>query len=133
MSFSRLLIKFEFHYVPSLWIFVRQWSYLRNDIGILDSLLLEWNGSKVISLKNFSNILLKFSIVFEDFCTFLNLAIITGQRNLILADGLHDKTPLTKNVSEHFFTAKLGKFSFEFCFCSFLCDLVTNKARKLEV
>ena len=71
---------------------------------------MEW-CSEDINIKNFSKILLKFSIVFrifEYFCPFLSLTIITDKRSCLRpADGLHDKNRDTKNVFEHFLHWKL--------------------------
>ena len=40
---------------------------------------------------------------FLNICHFLILTIITSPRNFLsLADGLHDRTPETKNSFEHF-------------------------------
>ena len=73
---------------------------------MLDSLLKQWNGFEVFKVLNFSKILLKFAIVFkifECFCPFLSLTIITGQRSFLsLADGLLDMTQKRKNSFEHF-------------------------------
>ena len=80
---------------------------------------MEW-CSEDNNITNFSKILLKFAVVFkifEYFCPFLSLAIITGQRSP--ADGLHERDRETKNFSEQFFTTKCGNFSFEFCTFSF--------------
>ena len=73
----------------------------------------EW-CSKDIIITSFCKILLKFAIVvkiFEYFCPFLSLTVITGQQSFSsLADGLHEKNPETKNVFEHVLTAKCGNF-----------------------
>ena len=48
---------------------------------ILDSLVRPWNGSEDINITSVREILLKFVIVlkvFEYFCLFLSLTIITG-------------------------------------------------------
>ena len=62
---------------------------------------MEW-CSEDINITNFSKILLKFANVlkiFEYFCPFLSLTIITGQRSFLsLADGALDKNPEPKNV-----------------------------------
>ena len=72
--------------------------------------------------------------IFEYFCCFLKLTIITGKRNFLsLTDGLPDITPETKIVDgfERFFTTKSEIF-FKFCNI-FLIDLFTNMVRKLKV
>ena len=67
----------------------------KRDIGMLESLLRQWNGFEDFNI-NFSKIL-NFPIVFkvfEYFCPFLSLTIITGHCNFLsLADGLLDETP----------------------------------------
>ena len=88
------------------------------------------------SVTNICKILLKFAVVFkifEYFCPFLSLTIKTGKRSfLCLADGLHDKNPGSKNGFKHFLHC--GNFLLNFGLSVFfLYDLVTNKARKLEV
>ena len=74
---------------------------------MLDSLLKQWNGFEDFNILIFSKILLKFAIVFkifEYFCPFLSLTIITGQRSFSgLAYGLLDITPETKNCLEQFY------------------------------
>ena len=104
----------------------------------MDSLLRRRNGSEDIIITKFGQILLKFAIVFkifEYFCRFLSLTIITGQQNFwSLADGLHDNTPETKMVLTIFLTiGKFGNFFFDFSTFSFLYYLNTNKARKLKL
>ena len=71
---------------------------------------------------------------FECFCPFLSLTIFAGQGNFLSpADGLHDRTQETKSCFKHFFfTAKCENFFLNFEIC-FLCELITNNARKLEV
>ena len=98
---------------------------------------MEWCSEDII-ITSFCKILLKFAIVlkiFENFCLFLSLTIITGQRSFSsLADGLREKIQRQKIFLKMFFTVKCGNFSLEFCTLSFfLYDLVTNKFRKLEV
>ena len=60
---------------------------------------MEWCSVDII-ITSFCKILLKFAIVlkiFEYFCPFLSLTIITGQRSFSsLADGLHEKNAETK-------------------------------------
>ena len=72
----------------------------------MNSLLRQWNGVEDFNVLNFSKILLRFLIVFkifECFCLFLSLTIITGQRSFSsLADGLLDITQERKNIFEHF-------------------------------
>ena len=94
--------------------------------------------SEDFNITNFGKILLNIAIVFkifEYFCPFLSLTIITGQRSFLsLSDGLHDNYPASKTVFEPFLLRNVETFSFEFCtFSFFLYDLVTNKSRKLEV
>ena len=74
---------------------------------------------------NFSNILLKFATVFkifECFCPFLSLTIISGQRSFSsLADGLLDITQETKNSFWTFSLRNLEAFLLNFAvFCKFL-------------
>ena len=68
-----------------------QWNNLKIEIEILDSLLRQWGGFEDFNILIFSKILLKFAIVFkifEYFCPFLSLTIITGQQSFSsLADG----------------------------------------------
>ena len=57
---------------------IKAWN---SDTG-LNGLLRQWNGFEDFNVLNFSNILLKVAIVFkifECFCPFLCLTIITGQ------------------------------------------------------
>ena len=141
--FSQILIWKIFknyYHVPSVWIVVRQWNCLWREIGILDILLRQWNGVlKILMSGSLAKFLLKFAIVlksFENFCRFLSLTIITGQRSFLsLADGLHQKYPETKIVFEHFIYCKFWKiFSWILHFqFFFLYDLFTNKSRKLKV
>ena len=73
---------------------------------------MEW-CSKAIIITSFSKIL-KFAIVlkFFEYCPFLSLTIITGQRSFSnLADGLLDKNPETKNVFEHFLYCEMSALS----------------------
>ena len=52
---------------------MNQWNYLELEIGILVSLLKQWNGFEDFNILNFSKILLKFAIVFkifDNFCLF---------------------------------------------------------------
>ena len=42
-----------------------QWNYLRLEIGILYSLLRQWNGSEDNNMTSFSNIVIKFAVVFN--------------------------------------------------------------------
>ena len=112
-----------------------QRNFLKLEIGILDGLLRQWNGflKNIISriVARFCESLLFFKI-FEYFCPFLSLTIVTGQQGfLCLAERLDEKIPESKNLNI-FFTAICENFSSEFCAFSFLCDLVTNKARKLN-
>ena len=44
-------------------------NYFRLEVGMLDSLLRQWNGSEDANIMNFSKILLKFAIVLK----FLNI------------------------------------------------------------
>ena len=73
-----------------------QWNYLKLEIGILDSLWRQWNGFEDFNILNFSKISFKFAIVskiFDNFCPFLSLTIITGQRSFSSPlDGLQDIT-----------------------------------------
>ena len=66
---------------------------------------MEW-CSEDNNVTNLSKILLKFAVnlkIFDYFCPFLSLTIITGQRSFLsLADGLHDKNADSKNIFEHF-------------------------------
>ena len=55
--------------------------FLSLEIEILDSLWIQCNGSEVIAISNFSNVMLRFAIVFE-FCYFPSLTIFTGQQNI---------------------------------------------------
>ena len=75
-------------------------------IEILDSLLRQLNRFEDFDIMNMSKILLKFAVVFkifEYFCPFLSLTIITGQRNFLgLSDGLLERTPERKIVFELF-------------------------------
>ena len=70
------------------------------EIGILGSILRQWNGFENFNILIFSNILLKLSILFkisEYSCPFLSLTILASQRSFSsLADGLLDITPETK-------------------------------------
>ena len=62
-------------------------NYLKLKIGILDSLLRQWNVFEYFNTLNFSR----------------SLAIITGQRSFSsLLDGFPDITSETKNSFEHF-------------------------------
>ena len=71
--------------------------------------------------------------IFEYFCPFLSLTIITGQRSFSsLADRLLNLTPETKNSFEHFH-CEIWKPFFQILQISFLFDLFTNKAIKLKV
>ena len=91
---------------------------------------MEW-CSEDINITNFSKILLKFAIVFkifEFFCPFLSLTIITGQRSfLILADGLHSINPATKNVFEHFLYCEMWKLFYWNFAISVFCYLTMEK------
>ena len=72
--------------------------------------------------------MLNFAIVFKNFdyfCPILILTIITWQRILSLADGFHDRTAEAKEVR----SLKTSQFEL----LSFLNDLITTKARKLEL
>ena len=98
---------------------------------------MEW-CSEDFKITNFARFCqnLQLFLIFFEYCPFLSLTINTRQRSFLsLADELHDKNQETKKCSLNIlFTAKCGKFSFEFCtFIFFLHDLVTNKARKLKV
>ena len=90
---------------------------LNLEIVILDSLLRQWNVFEDFNVLNFNKILLTFAIVFkmfECFCPFLSLTIITGQRSFSsLADELLDITQEKKTVL-NIFTAKSGSFLFKF-------------------
>ena len=44
-----------------------QWNYLKLEIGVMDSLLRQWNGFEDFNIVNFIKILLKFAIVFKFF------------------------------------------------------------------
>ena len=99
--------------------------------------IMEWCSEDII-IRSFTKILLKFTIVlkiFEYFCPFLSLMIITSQRSFSsLADGLHDKNTETKNVLEPFLYFEMWKLFFGILYFQlFLKWLVTNKFRKLEV
>ena len=75
------------------------------EIGILDSLLRQCNGSEDFNILTRSKVLLKIAIVFKisDICAFLSLTVITDQGSISsLADGLLDITPETRNAFEHF-------------------------------
>ena len=50
-----------------------QWNYLKQEIGILDSLLIKWNGFEDFNVLNFSTILLNSAIVFKIFEYFVLL------------------------------------------------------------
>ena len=77
-----------------------------------------------------SNVFIKLAIdfiSFECFCPFLSLIIITGQQNVLsFADGLHYKTPGTKNCIS---LLNLENFLISFYF-SFLYEFIANKAGK---
>ena len=119
-----------------------KWNYLQLNIGILDSLLRQWNGFEDFNISKFCTILLKFAIVFKIFkyfCIFLSLTIVTDQQNFSsLADGLLDITPETKKIRT-FSLQNLESFLLKFAIFGkflkirFLFDLFTNKARKLKV
>ena len=87
---------------------------------------MEW-CSEDINITNFSKILLKFATVFkifEFFCPFLSLIIITGQRRFFsLADELHNKNL----YCEMWKLFCIGILLFQI----FVYDLVTNKSRKV--
>ena len=91
-----------------------QWNCLRLEICILDSLLRQWNGVLKILMLRILGRFLKFAInfkIFEHFCPFLSLTILTGQRKL-LSLGLHDKYLDAKNVFEHFLYCDMWKIFF---------------------
>ena len=44
-----------------------KWNYLKPEIGILDSVLRQWNGFEDFIILNYSKILIKFAVVFKDF------------------------------------------------------------------
>ena len=94
---------------------------------------MEW-CSEDDNVMNFSKFAVVFKI-FEHFCLFLSLTIITGQQSFLsLADGLHDKNPDSKIVWVHFLHCDMWKLFFWILrFQFFLYDLVTKKARKFEV
>ena len=73
--------------------------------------------------EDFLMILLKFAIVFkifEYFCPFLSLTIITGHQSFLgLADGLHDKNPETKIVFEDFLLRNVELFLWNFALSVF--------------
>ena len=105
-SFSNFLINFNSNFWKIIIMFqvyesLSQWNYWKPKIWILDSLLRQWNGFEDFSFLNFSKISLKFATVFkifEFFCPFLSLTIVTGQWSFSsLADGLLNITPETKN------------------------------------
>ena len=50
-----------------------QWNFLKQEIGILDSLLIKWNGFEDFNILNFSTILLNSAIVFKIFEYFVRL------------------------------------------------------------
>ena len=81
-----------------------QWNYFKLEIDILDSFLRQWNFFEEFNVLIFIEILLKYAIVFnifDYFCLFLSLTIITGQRSFSsIADGLLDITPEIKNNFE---------------------------------
>ena len=75
---------------------------------------MEWR-SEDNNFTNFSKILLKFAVfeIFEYFCPFLSLTIITGQQSFLsLADWIHDKNPDSKNVFELFLRCDMWKLFF---------------------
>ena len=91
---------------------------MRLELGKLNSLLRQWNGSEDIVITNFFKILWRFAIVFLKkfwIFSFLSLTIITGQRNFLsLADGLHDRTHETTNGFELFSLQNVETFLLNF-------------------
>ena len=114
-----------------------QWNCWGLEIGMLHSLLIQWNGSEVINFTNFSKILLKFAIVFkifEYFCVvfWVLRSLLANEPFYVLQIGYMTETRRQKLFLNLFFIAKCGNL-FWLCTFSFFYDLITNNARKLEV
>ena len=113
-----------------------QWNYWKLEIGILDSVLRQWNGFEDFNILNFSKILLKFAFVFSlrlslfkilSICPFLSLTIIPGQRSFsTLADGLLDITPDAKNSFWEFSLLNVKAFNLNFEIFQFFKILLTR-------
>ena len=103
----------------------------------MDSLSRQRNFSEVHKITNFSKILLKFAIIFKNFeyfCPLLILTILTGQQNFLCHSvALRDRSPETKNLWTLFPLQNLETSFLNFALLFFLYDLVTNKARKLDL